>query len=128
MLLGKQLLMPGVLEDAQSTWVAPFLLHSQKVYLKCRQECGNALAHSVGGQAVILLACRKEIYHPKSWLEETAPELPGESTNFVIIVFTKELEQKPASQAQGQQCFQTQFTLPSTFLCSLNAHFSQLRS
>lgn len=52
--------MPGVLEDTQSIWVAPFLLHSPKGCLKCRQEHGNALAHPVGGQAVILLACRKE--------------------------------------------------------------------
>lgn len=104
------------------------LLRSPKECLKCRQECGNALAHSAGGKAVILLACRKETYHPKSWLEETAPELLGESTNFAIIAFTKELEQKPASRARGQQYFQTQLTLPGALLCALNAHFSRLRS
>lgn len=129
MLLGRQSLMPGVLEDTQSTWVAPFLLHSSKECLKCRQGCGNALAQPVGGQAVILPGLQKggEIYHPKSWPEETAPELLGESTNFVITAFTKELKQKPASQAQGQQCFQTQLTLPRALLCALNVHFSRLR-
>lgn len=60
MLLGRHLLMPGVLEDTQSTWVAPFLPHSPKECLKCRQKCGDALAYPVGAQAVILLACRKE--------------------------------------------------------------------
>lgn len=109
--------MPGVLEDTQSIWVAPFLLHSPKGCLKCRQEHGNSLAHPVGGHAVILLACRKEdrFTIQNHGPEETAPELLGESANFVIIPFTKELKQKPASQAQGQQCFQTQLTFLEPF-------------
>lgn len=103
MLLRRQLWMPRVLEDTWSVWVASFLLLSLNGCLECRQEHGKALACPTWGTSSNSPGQQKggQVHQLDEWPEATAPEEPGESTNFVTVPFTKEPNQKPVPQAQG---------------------------
>lgn len=107
MLLRRQLWMPRALDDTRSVWVASFLLLSLNGCLKCRWECGKALACPTWGTSCNSPGQQKggQLHHADEQPKATAPEELRESANSVTIAFTKEPNQKPATQAQGQHFF-----------------------